>query len=820
MSRIRTARIAVENCAYSFDELFTFLVPEGLSSDVLPGVRVLVPFGRGSVKRQGFVFSVSESACADVGEGLKSVDSVLDAAPLLNDELLRLAVRLHDTCFCTYFSAAKTLLPGGMCMRTEKIYRISENGADFSALEDAQKEVCRFIAAENKAVRESDIVKKFPQALQNGTLALLERSGYICADKSAFLRVKDISVKKVKLSEAYLSGEIKFKPTEKQRAAVDFLSASPGATLKETSYYTGVSADVVKRLADKGVCEFFDSAVLRSPIPPASRQTAAHILSQQQRVARDKLISVYESGKAAVALLFGVTGSGKTSVYLELIDRALEDGKTALVLVPEIALTPQTVALFADRYGDGIALLHSALSNGERYDEWKRIKNGKARVVIGTRSAVFAPLDNIGVIIIDEEQEHTYKSEMSPRYNAKEAARFRSAYHACLLVLASATPSVETYAKAAAGKYVLCELPERYGNAVLPEVVTVDMTDKELLPSFASISVPLENELRRNLDNGEQSILLINRRGYNTFVVCKACKRVICCPKCSISLTYHSANNRLMCHYCGYSSEYTDKCPECGEKNIRYSGFGTQRVEQELKVRFPTARILRMDADTTAAKNAHDKAFSAFADGEYDIMLGTQMVAKGLDFPNVTLVGVTSADNELYNDDFRSSERTFDLITQVVGRAGRGDKKGRAFIQTLTPDSNILSVASKQDYKTFFRQEMLMRRAMIYPPFCDICVVGFSSRSEGLTLECARDFFDLLKNAAENADGQHIIVLGPMPPRVSKLNDCYRRRIIIKCKNSSSFRNMISLLLKKIMSVKKYKNVSVFADINPENADI
>ena len=558
---------------------------------------------------------------------------------------------------------------------------------------------------------------------------------------------------------------------------------------------------------------------MRVPESVFEKSVEKHILSPQQKKAYDSLYSDYKSGCAKTALLFGVTGSGKTSVYLELIDRVTEDGKTALVLVPEISLTPQTLSLFKSRYGDKTAVLHSGLSAGERYDEWQRIKSGAAQVVIGTRSAVFAPLNNIGIIIIDEEQEHTYKSEMSPRYNAKDVARFRSAYHGALLVLASATPSVETYARAVSGKYSLAELNGRYGNAVLPDVLTVDMTDKELLTSFSAVSAPLEQELQRNLDNGEQSILLINRRGYNTFVVCKACKHVITCPKCSISLTYHSANNRLMCHYCGYSTEYTETCPNCGDKNIRYSGFGTQRVEQELKSKFPAARILRMDADTTSAKNAHDKAFSAFANGEYDIMLGTQMVAKGLDFRNVTLVGVASADNELYNDDFRSSERTFDLVTQVVGRAGRGEKKGRAVIQTVSPESNILNIASKQDYKAFFKQEMVMRKAMIYPPFCDICVVGFTAYDEGLTGECAKTFFDMLKNAVGERPEQHIIVLGPLPPRVSKINDCYRQRIIIKCKNSSDFRNMISELLKNIMSDKNYKNVGVFADMNPENAD-
>ena len=810
--------IAVENCSYSFDGLFTFLVPEHLYQHSVPGIRVLVPFGRGNVKRQGIIFA--EADFPKDPSQYKYVDEVLDEAPLLSAEHILLAEWLRDTCFCTYFVAAKALLPGGMCLFTEKAYKL-RNGFDVSFEKNSDKEkIILFLKRKKDYVAESAILEKCGLNKDNKILEALEKDGVIESDKKAFSRVRELVVRKIRLADEFADAESISGLSPKQKLVVDFISDLGTASVKDVCYYTGVTAAVVKRLVDKGVCVSFEENVERSPVRDSKRTQKKHILSAHQQSALQKLLEEYEKSSSSAALLFGVTGSGKTSVYLELIDRVLEDGKTALVLVPEISLTPQTLSLFSERYGKKTAVLHSGLSAGERFDEWKRIKNGGAQVVIGTRSAVFAPLENLGVIIIDEEQEHTYKSEKSPRYNAKDVARFRCAYNNALLVLASATPSVETYAKAVAGKYVLCELTERYGKAVLPDVVSVDMTDKELLPSYSSISQPLADELKRNLDKGEQSILLINRRGYNTFVVCKACKHVVTCPKCSISLTYHSANNRLMCHYCGYSSEYTDFCPQCGDRNIRYSGFGTQRVEQELKVKFPSARILRMDADTTGGRNAHAQAFSAFADGEYDIMLGTQMVAKGLDFPNVTLVGVTSADNELYNDDFRSSERTFDLITQVVGRAGRGDKKGRAVIQTVSPENTILSIASKQNYKAFFQQEMVMRKTMIYPPYCDLCIIGFSSFSEALTEDCARGFFELLKAAAEKAPENHMIVLGPLSPRVAKINDCYRQRIIIKCRNTSEFRSMITGLLKTIMSDKKYKNVGIFADINPENTDI
>ncbi|MBQ7639238.1 MAG: primosomal protein N', partial [Clostridia bacterium] len=571
---------------------------DGLAEAVVPGRRVLVPFGKGNGLRQGFVFFVEKATKEDGSSELKAIAEVLDDQPLLSEEMVKLALFIKERVFCTYFSAAKAMLPGGMCSK------------------NAPNELC---------------------------------------------------VKMVRLSEAAKTGEPVL--TSKQRNIYDILAQFQTASVKELTYYTGCTPAVIKTMEKNGVCEIYELPVSRSPVRDLSPGgSLPPVLSQQQADAFEKLYAAYMSGKSETALLFGVTGSGKTNVYLALIDKILSDGKNVIVLVPEISLTSQTIALFERRFGKSVAVLHSGLSAGERRDEFFRIKNKNARVVIGTRSAVFAPLENIGAIIIDEEQEHTYKSEMSPRYDARVAARFRCAFNNAVLVLASATPSVETYAKALEGKYLLCELTERYGSAVLPEVITVDMTDKRNIDRYSAICNPLADEIELNLKNNKQSILLVNRRGYNTFVVCEECKNVVTCPKCSISLTYHSANNRLMCHYCGYSEEFTDVCPKCSHKNIRYSGFGTQRVEQELHSRFKDARILRMDADTTGAKNAHEKALSAFAAGEYDILIGTQMVAKGLDFPNVTLVGIISADNELYTDDFRSAEKTFDLITQVTGR--------------------------------------------------------------------------------------------------------------------------------------------------------
>lgn len=819
---ISVALVAVENCSYSFDKLFSYQIPEEFSDILTPGMRVLVPFGRGSVLRQGFVFNIVTASDNDYDEvSLKAVASVIDAQAMLSDEMLKLALWIRERCFCTYFVAAKALLPGGMCLRTEKIYSCSSDfpPEKYELLDETEKLILTYLRKKKDFVRESLILKNAGLSKESTVIKKLVKKGCLIESSDAFRRVNDLSLQMVCIRENEDNSVNDCKLTDKQRSVVDLLNDIGAATSKEISYFTGVSEAVVKTLINKGVLETFDMPVMREVKPSHSAgKYRKPVLSETQKKAFDSLYKNYKSREYNSALLYGVTGSGKTSVYLELIDAVLLEGRSVIVLVPEISLTPQTFSIFSNRYGENVAVLHSGLSMGERYDEWKRISQGKVKVVIGTRSAVFAPLENLGLIIIDEEQEHTYKSEMNPRYNAKEVARFRCAYNNSFLLLASATPSVETFAKAKGGQMLLCELKERFGKAILPDVYTVDMSNKSLTSGFFSISNPLADEIEKNLQNKEQTILLVNRRGYNTFVVCSDCKTVVTCPKCSISMTYHSANNRLMCHYCGYSVPFMANCPSCGAENIRYSGYGTQRVEQELNIRFPQARVIRMDADTTVAKNSHEKVLGAFSKGEYDILIGTQMVAKGLDFPDVTLVGITSADKELYNNDFRSTERTFDLITQVVGRAGRGKRKGRAVIQTLVPDNNILEVAAKQNYERFFDTEIKLRKAMVFPPFCDICEISFSSNSYDDVHLCADNFFnEFIKLNETKFSDQKVIVLGPMAPKVSKVNEFYRMRILIKCKNSKRFRELVNNVLLTVYDDRKFRNVTVIADINPEN---
>ena len=519
-------------------------------------------------------------------------------------------------------------------------------------------------------------------------------------------------------------------------------------------------------------------------------------------------------GDGGSALLYGVTGSGKTQVYMRLIDRALQQGKDTIVLVPEIGLTPQVLGLFHQRYGRQVAVLHSGLSIGERNDEYRRADRGEAKIVLGTRSAVFAPLHALGLIIMDEEQELTYKSERTPRYHARDIARYRAGESGALFVMASATPSIESYAAAKAGKYTLCSLEHRFGNAALPQVCTVDMKGELHAGHRSPLSRTLQKQIQSNLDAGKQTILLMNRRGYNTFIACNDCGHVITCPNCSISLTYHSYSNRLMCHYCGYSKPLDNICPECGSHAVRYSGFGTQRIEDELQALFPAARILRMDADTTAGKFSHQKLFDAFAAHEYDILVGTQMVAKGLDFDDVTLVGVVNADNALYDENYLSHERAFDLITQVVGRSGRRDATGTAVIQTIDPCNPVIDLAARQDYPAFFETEYALRRILTYPPFCDIYGVFFVSEDENAAALAAKAFFDTL--VLENKElQQKLIVLGPSPARISKISNTYRYRLAIKCKNSKSVRNLLMQVLKATVKMKELRKVQISIDLNP-----
>lgn len=817
------AKVAVENTAYSFDMLFSYLIPDSLIQKAKTGCRVLVGFGAGNKKRQGFIFEISDDTDEDFSvKKLKPIERVLDDIPVLGDDLLRLAKFISDRTFCTFYDSAKAMVPFGLGFKAHDTYSLTRKGfkADEDEMTDEESRICAFLKNKKGSVKYESVEKNLGIQNDSPVLEGLISKGYVQKNVQTLRNASDAVMKTVKISDAFLNGEIEYKLTAKQKSVISLLEDIGSAAVKEITYFTDASGAVIENLTKKGILDSFETEVYRNPLKDSAYITdkTEIVLSNEQRNAYDILKKRLDSGEFHTSLLYGVTGSGKTKVYMKLIDSVYKTEKSVIVTVPEISLTPQLLSQFYSRYGEEVAVMHSGLSVGERLDEFKRIKRGRAHIVVGTRSAVFAPVENLALIVIDEEQESSYKSERTPRYHAREAAKFRCADSHALLILASATPSVESFALAKSGKYELIELKNRYSNSVLPEVKVVDMSDRRQQSGMMSLSSLLCEEIKYNLENKQQTILLINRRGYNTFVACKECKSVVTCPNCSISLTYHIANNRLMCHYCGYSEPMRTVCSKCGSETVRYSGFGTQKVEQELSSLFPEARILRIDADTMTYKNSHEKKFGEFADGKYDIMVGTQMVAKGLNFPNVTLVGVVSVDQQLYNDDFRSMEKAFDLLTQVVGRSGRGDKLGRAVIQTVIPDNPVIRFASRQDYMSFYNDEIAIRRGLIYPPFCDICVISFTSSGENYSHLASAQFLDLIKKSvrAEYSDLK-LIILGPVEPKLAKINNKYRERIIIKCKNTKKFRNMISLCLRDFSKISRFSRVSVSADMNPES---
>ena len=800
------ASVAVENTTYSFDKIFDYSVSEEFIFDIKIGKRVMVPFGSGNRKRQAMVMDIKKGSA----DKLKSVISVLDKEPVLTEEMVKLAEFMKDRYFCTYYDAIKTMLPAGINYNISTLYT-AVKGVDTEALALDEQQVYNFLLSKKKPVKSEALSETL--GLKPEVFDELVSKGYLRKTDEAFRKVGDALLKMAAVNdEADLTG---VKLSEKQSRVLETLQTVGTASVKEICYFTGVTASVVDNLVKKNLAYYYEEEVFRNENYNSQKENKEIILTEQQTSAYNNLLKDYNDEKAHVSLLFGVTGSGKTSVFLKLIEKALEDDKGVIVMVPEISLTPQFINIFKTKFGDDLAVFHSALSLGERLDEYKRVLKGKAKIAIGTRSASFAPFKNLGLIIMDEEQEHTYKSEANPRYQAREVAKFRAAENNALLVLSSATPDIETYYNAVKGRYSFNKLTRRYGKAILPEVRIVDMNEEIAEGNTTLFSKDLLACLEENLEKGNQSILLLNRRGHNTFAVCSNCRETVTCPNCSISLTYHSANNKLMCHYCGYSMNYSSECPTCHNKTLRFGGAGTQKIEQQLSELLPGARVLRLDTDSTMRKSSHERYLNAFAQGDYDILIGTQMVAKGLNFPKVTLVGVLNPDSMLYADDYRSFERTFSLLTQVVGRSGRGDKKGIALIQTFTPENNVISMAAAQDYEKFYDSEIKIREAMLYPPFADICMVGFVSDNHLGVIKSSNDFMKKLIDTAK-ADYSDIPlrILGPSPAQVAKVSNKYRYKIIVKCRNTKRFRKLLAETIRKFNSVKENKNTTAYIDMN------
>ena len=618
--------------------------------------------------------------------------------------------------------------------------------------------------------------------------------------------------------EAMAFVESKRKTAPLRYSVIELLAGIGEATTKEICYFTGATLSTLKGLEKSGLLQIEEREVYRRSEPRPVISVGAVTLNEEQEKAFEGLNACAKSGKPSVALLYGVTGSGKTQVYIRLIQEALNRGQTALVLVPEISLTPQLLAIFTAYFQNEVAVLHSSLPAGERYDEWKRIRARKARVVIGTRSAIFAPLQNLGLLILDEEQEGSYKSENMPRYHARDVAKYRASYHRALLVLGSATPSVETMYHAQKGDYSLFTLSHRYNERILPEVLITDLKEELREGNNTPISGSLREAIGENLSRGEQTILLLNRRGASPMVTCLSCGQVPTCPRCSAHLTYHSANRRLMCHYCGHSEPLPNDCPECGG-DLKPVGMGTQRVEDALHQCFPDVEVMRMDADTTTANHAHERFLSRFREEKVPILVGTQMVAKGLDIENVTLVGVISADQGLYIDDYRAGERTFSLITQVIGRAGRGSKEGRAIIQTYTPENDVILDAARQDYDHFYAKEIELRRVRECPPYFSFFVIHVSGPEEGQALRVCAFLRDTVQQWLDipGYKGRYCKILGPIPAAIAKVNNRYRYRLTLIGTNDRPMRELVAHLLRCAQADRKNRGVSITADVDPVN---
>lgn len=800
--------VAVEDTVFHFDKLFSYSVPESMKNELKAGCRVRVPFGGSNRGRQGIVVTLSQGEA----EGLKEVSALLDTTPVLSEELLKMAEFMQKHYFCTYFEAVKAMLPAGLNFKITTVYSAVRE-ADTSVLSEEQRRIFDYVSKAKNPVKREKLCEVFGFN-DIEPFEELTRKGFLQKSDDAFRKMGDASVKMLRLKEDVDLSSSTLTP--KQESVAELLLAIGEASVREICYYTGVTSAVCDGLVKKGIAEYFDAEVFRNTVKVSEERLSLPVLSNEQEKVFEDIAKLSESEKGGVSLLYGVTGSGKTSVFMHLIKHTVDRGKGVIVMVPEISLTPQLVGKFTAIFGSEVAVFHSGLSLGERLDEYKRVKKGLARIAVGTRSAVFAPFDNLGLIIMDEEQEHTYKAENKPRFHARELAKFRCNYNNCTLLLSSATPDVCSFYYAHQGRYTLHTLKNRFGNATLPDVAVIDMNEELARGNTTGFSDYLLESLEENLKEGKQAILLLNRRGFNTFATCKSCKEVVTCPNCSISMTYHSANNRLMCHYCGYSVPFSDNCPSCHSKGLRLSGTGTQKAEQVLADILPSARILRLDADSVMAKNSHERLLSAFGRGEYDILIGTQMVAKGLDFPNVTLVGVLNADQMLYSDDYRSFERAFSMLTQVVGRSGRGEAEGKAIVQTFTPENPVIDLASRQDYDSFYADEILLRRGMIYPPFADLLLLGFVGEDKNKTIVCAKAFFAKLKaRLDESLPDFPIRVLGPSPALVSKVSNKYRYKIIIKCRSTSAFRSVISSMLADFGKDREFKDVTVYADADP-----
>jgi primosomal protein N' (replication factor Y) len=809
----RVASVAVSNSTRQYDKEYHYIIPEGMEELVVPGIRVIVPFGRTNSSREAYVLGMPDDAAM---EGLKEIKKVIDDTPVLDEKQLHLAKFMKEKYICTYSDAVKCMLPAGIGMKSLRIIKLLKGSEDLKGNEkriaDSLEEEGR--ECEYDQLKEKVQIKSFSKYIRSledkSCISIFEEFTPRVREKT--VRVAFLAMPQEEAAEIIESNRIK---KIQHIRVLEMLMENRYISVADIKRYAGISASVLDTLKKYGYIDFKDIEVKRDPMENRYVDATVPLTpTAQQAIALERLTACVERTEFDEVLLHGVTGSGKTEVYLQLIGKIIDIDKQAIVLVPEISLTPQMVERFKGRFGKSVAVLHSRLSLGERYDQWRLIREGKIKVAVGARSAVFAPFKKLGAIIIDEEQENTYKSEVTPKYHAAVIARERCRLDGALLLLGSATPSVDTYYRAKKEEIGLIRLTERANNALLPRVEIVDLRNELEEGNRSIFSRKLSNEIEGNIKSGQQTMLFLNRRGYSSFVLCRSCGFAIKCPNCNITLTYHSSDDRLICHYCGFTVRMPGNCPRCKSTYIKQFGTGTQKVEEELKKQFDGCSVIRMDADTTTGKNSHYEILKAFKEKNINIMVGTQMIAKGHDFSNVTLVGVLAADSLLNMDDFRAAEKTFQLITQVAGRAGRGEIPGRVVIQTYNTEDFSINAAREQNYTSFYNQEIRIREKLEYPPFTNIATVILSGTDDRLTFSKAKtvkqEFVSGFSDFADRYD-----VLGPSRPPLSRLKNRYRWRIVIKCKDIDKIINVLRSVSDWFNSTRKKANVELSVDINP-----
>ncbi|MBF2363908.1 primosomal protein N' [Listeria marthii] len=792
---INIAKVIVDVPAMQVDRPFDYFIPEDLEELIRPGMRVSVPFGNRKI--QGFVIALGET---EENPKLKGIDGVMDLAPVLNEELMELGDWLAEDTLSFRVSAYQAMLPAALRAKYEKYFlRLDEENEELEQLFEGYETL------DWKVAEARGLLKQMGKWVREGSVEVV----YQVKNKITNKKVRVVSCLKAPHQLAEIIEDMP-KNAKAQSRVLAFFQAFEGTeiTAVDLKKQAETTDTTIKKLADLGLLTIQEKIISRDPYENHQFEKSESLqLLPNQQIACEKINAAKEQ---ETFLIHGVTGSGKTEIYLQTIEAKLKEGKEAIVLVPEISLTPQMVERFKSRFGSEVAVLHSALSSGEKYDEWRKIERKEARVVVGARSAVFAPFENLGIIIIDEEHEASYKQEDNPRYHARDVAIWRATKYQCPVVLGSATPSLESFARAKKGVYTLIELPSRVNDRAMPEVNVVDMREELRKENRTEFSTELLEKIKDRIAKKEQTVLMLNRRGYSSFVMCRDCGYVVECPNCDISLTYHQSSNQMKCHYCGHEERVPQQCPSCEGEHIRYFGTGTQKVEESLTKLIPEARVIRMDVDTTRTKGAHEKLLNSFRNHEADILLGTQMIAKGLDFPDITLVGVLNADTMLHLPDFRASERTFQLLTQVSGRAGRHERTGEVVVQSYNPEHYSIEFAKKHDFIGFYNHEMQLRKMGSYPPFYYLTMINVSDENEMKAIRTIQEMAQFLRGKL----GPDAVILGPVPSTITRIKNKYRYQCIIKYKIEPNLKKELKTLITHYQKDQQ-KGLTITIDVQP-----